>query len=82
MYHWMSIYHLLDADRGKGSLHLPKACFPCLSRLHKTHATYFHIKGEKYEAKVMEPGLTSESEYTKVTYTATLLLGALSTSVC
>lgn len=79
MYHWVSIYHLLDADRGKGSLHLPKACFPCLSRLHKANA-YFRIKGEKYQAKVMGPGLTSESEYTKV-YTVTLLLGVLSTSL-
>lgn len=81
MYHWVSIYHLLDADRGKGSLHLPKTCFPRLSQLHKANATYFRIKGEKYQAKVMGPGLTSESEYTKVAYTVTLLLGVLSTSL-
>lgn len=30
----------------------------------------------------MGPGLTSESEYTKVAYTVTLMLGVLSTSVC
>lgn len=92
MYHWMSIYLLLDADRGKGPLylpkvffpllHLPKVFFPLFSWLHKANATYFCIKGEKHEAKVMGPGLTSESEYTKVTYTVTLLLGALSTSLC
>lgn len=82
MYHWMSIYLLLDADRGKGPLHLPKFFFPLFSWLHKANATYFCIKGEKHEAKVMGPGLTSESEYTKVTYTVTLLLDALSTSLC
>lgn len=75
MYHWMSIHHFLDADRGKGSMHLPKACFPLLSQLHKGNATYFHFKGEKCEAKVMGTVLTNRSKYTKVTYTVTLLLG-------
>lgn len=78
----MSIYLLLDADRGKGPLHLPKVFFPLLSWIHKANAIYFCITGEKYESEVMGPGLTSESEYTKVTYTVALLLGALSTSLC
>lgn len=74
MYHWMIIHHLLDADRGKVSMHLPKVCFPP-SQFHKANANYFHFKGKKCEAKVMGTVLTNESEYKKVTYTVTLLLG-------
>lgn len=44
------------------------------SQLHKVKATYFHYKGETWEAKVTGTVPTNESKYTKVTYTVTLLM--------
>lgn len=61
--------HVLDADRVKGNF-LSRAL---LSRL-QINATYFHFKGEKCEAKVMERVLTTEIKYRKVAYQVPLLL--------